>query len=64
MERHFYLIRFISPKIVINLQGPTRNYSVKEKHIESVVSEINRYRQTEKHPVTVIPMVILIIKKI
>ena len=29
-----------------------RSYTVKEKHISSVVSEILRYRQTDSHPFT------------
>ena len=41
--------RYPLPKIAINLPGPMRDYTVKENSICSAVSEILRYRQTNKH---------------
>ncbi len=47
-----------SPKIVINLPGTYRSYLVKENPIGSAVSDVLRYRQTNKqtdrHPVTLL----------
>ena len=40
-----------SPQIAITLSGPIRSYTVKENQIGSAVSEILRYRQTDKDPV-------------
>ena len=43
------------PKIVIKtFLGPMRSYPVKENQFGSAVSEILRYKQTDRHPVTLL----------
>ena len=39
----------LSLKIVINLPGSMRSYPVKENNTGSAVSEIIRYKHTDKH---------------
>ena len=44
-----------TPKIVLTtFPGPIGRYIEEEKHISSAVSEIIWYKQTDKHPVTLL----------
>ena len=54
----------LSPKIAINLHRTYEKLhcTVRENHIGSVVSDILQYKQTDKHPVTLLYEKVVIIK--